>query len=145
MLIYLLSTLLLSVCYPPTPLPASGGVLHLQVNNVQVAGGWIWVGVYDSEESFLIKEKAIVEGVVVQEAGPISMRIRDVRYGQCAVAVFHDINGNGELDRNWLGIPAEPYAFSRKPVSKWRLPRFWEVAFNFSPQQSKLAVVLDKW
>lgn len=121
------------------------GVLRLEVKNVQEARGWIWVGVYDSEDNFLIKEKSIVEGVQVRGIGAIQIPISGVRYGECAVAAFHDINGNGELDRNWLGIPTEPYAFSRKPPSKWRLPRFWEVAFKFAPGQDNLSVVLDTW
>ena len=32
--------------------------------------------------------------------------------GAYAVAAFHDENGNGKLDRNLLGLPTEPYAFS---------------------------------
>jgi uncharacterized protein (DUF2141 family) len=28
------------------------------------------------------------------------------------VRLFHDSNGNGELDRNMLGIPREGYGFS---------------------------------
>ncbi|MCB0631955.1 MAG: DUF2141 domain-containing protein [Saprospiraceae bacterium] len=121
------------------------GVLHLKVSNIEEARGWIWVGVYDSKENFLIKEKAIVEGKEVADTGSLEMIVDHVRYGNCAVAVFHDINGNGEMDRNWLGIPTEPYAFSRKPRSKWRLPRFDEVAFDFAPRQSNLSVTLDKW
>lgn len=129
----------------PCTAVADDGILHLKVNNIEEARGWIWVGVYDSEENFLIKEKAIVEGVEVNEVGTLNMEVAHVKYGDCAVAVFHDINGNGEMDRNWLGIPTEPYAFSRKPRSKWRLPRFNEVAIIFQPQQVNLAVSLHKW
>lgn len=38
--------------------------------------------------------------------------------GVYAVACFVDENGNGKIDKNWLGIPSEPYCFSAnyKPV-----------------------------
>lgn len=138
---------LLAVVFAAHPAkdPAKEGVLHLQISNVEEAQGWIWVGVYDSEDNFLIKEKAIVEGMEVDGVGKLDMLVDHVKFGSCAVAVFHDINGNGEMDRNWLGIPTEPYAFSRKPRSKWRLPRFDEVAFTFKPKQTNLSVTLDKW
>lgn len=29
-----------------------------------------------------------------------------------AIDAFHDLNGNGELDKRWPGIPTEPYGFS---------------------------------
>lgn len=121
------------------------GVLHLRISNVQKAQGIIWVGVYDSEENFMVKEKAIVEGKEVDATGTIEMTVDQVKFGDCAVAIFHDLNSNGNLDRNWLGIPIEPYAFSRKPTSKWRVPRFKEVVFDFKPQQTQLSVELDRW
>lgn len=126
------------------PEPANG-ILELQVSNVKKAQGWIWVGIYDSEENFLIKEKAIVKGIEVNATGTVEMKVDSVKFGDCAVAIFHDINGNGEMDRNWLGIPTEPYAFSRKPRSKWRLPRFQEVLFDFKQNRTKLTVELARW
>lgn len=138
----LLSVAALGISIPETP---NEGILHLKVSNIKEARGMIWVGVYDSKENFLIKEKAIVEGMPVDSIGTLKMEVDHVKFGHCAVAVFHDINGNGEMDRNWLGIPTEPYAFSRKPRSKWRLPRFDEVAFTFDDPAADLAVTLDKW
>lgn len=121
------------------------GTLYVEVRNIETAQGTIWVGVYESEETFLIKEKAILKGVEATHTGTIRIPIDHVPYGECALAVMHDVNGNGEMDRNWLGIPTEPYAFSRKPRSRWRLPRYREVTFVFGPQQNELPVVLDRW
>src|SRR5262245_49789263 len=39
-------------------------------------------------------------------------RINDVPYGDYGVAVFHDENSNGKMDKYVLGIPLEPYGFS---------------------------------
>ena len=32
--------------------------------------------------------------------------------GDYAVAIYHDENGNGQLDKRLFGIPKEPYGFS---------------------------------
>ena len=32
--------------------------------------------------------------------------------GRYAAIAFHDENGNGKLDKNFLGVPTEPYGFS---------------------------------
>ena len=44
--------------------------------------------------------------------GPNARFSFQVPPGAYAVAVFQDENGNGRLDRNPLGLPTEPYAFS---------------------------------
>ncbi len=125
--------------------PEESGSLVIEINNITSPEGIIWVGIYDSEENFMIKENAIVEGYKVDETGHKTVHVDQLTYGKYAIALFHDINGNGELDRNWLGIPSEPYAFSRRPKSKWRLPRFREIVFSFTTNRQHLSTSLRKW
>lgn len=122
-----------------------GGELKIKVENIQEDKGTIWVGVYQSRTSFLNKEKAIIEGVKVHHNGSCYIRIPKLPYGTYAVALFQDINENGEMDRNMIGIPSEPYAFSKVPPSKWRLPRFDEVKFRFSYSHQLLRMRLERW
>ena len=121
------------------------GNLLIDLDNIKTAQGIIWIGIYDSEENYMIKERAIVEGVNVTQTGKLQINIPDLQYGTYAIAIFHDINGNGLLDRNLIGIPSEPYAFSKKPKSKWRLPRFHEVKFDFTNSNQILNAKLAKW
>jgi uncharacterized protein (DUF2141 family) len=49
--------------------------------------------------------------------------------GTYAVAVVHDENGNGRLDKNLLGVPSEGYGVSHNRTyalssSKWEESRF---------------------
>lgn len=121
------------------------GTLILEIDNVRTQEGIIWVGIYDSEDNYMVKEKAIVEGIEVRSTGQVQFKMEAFPYGQYAIALFHDINGNGELDRNLVGIPSEPYAFSQELKSKWRLPRFKEVKFQFSHSRQVLRTELRKW
>jgi uncharacterized protein (DUF2141 family) len=138
---------LLFLLYPgnyPTNDNLTGNLL-IDLDNIKTAQGIIWIGIYDSEENYMIKERAIVEGVNVTQTGKLQINIPDLQYGTYAIAIFHDINGNGLLDRNLIGIPSEPYAFSKKPKSKWRLPRFHEVKFDFTNSNQILNTKLAKW
>lgn len=56
-------------------------------------------------------------------AGTVGLRIRNVKPGSYAIAAFHDVNGNGRLDRNFIGMPNEPYGFSNN-VSRRGRPSF---------------------
>jgi uncharacterized protein (DUF2141 family) len=48
---------------------------------------------------------------------------RNVPAGPIAVAVYQDVNGDGQLNRNLLGIPSEPYGFSND-VGRIAIPTF---------------------
>lgn len=127
-----------------SPLPGKGRLV-LEIDNIKRAGGIIWIGVYDSATSFLIKEKAIVKGYSVEHPGSLEASLSNLPFGTYAIALFHDENNNGEMDRNIIGIPSEPYAFSQPPRSKWRLPRFEEVQFRFQRDGQVLRTHLRKW
>ncbi len=120
------------------------GQLKLEVENIQQPEGIIWVGIYQ-QDNYLVKEQAIIKGVNVTQTGKLEVVIDSLPYATYAIALFHDINENGELDRNFLGIPSEPYAFSAPPRSKWRLPRFDEIAFHFNRPIDQMKARLQHW
>lgn len=125
-------------------IPATGQ-LTLKIDNVKHSKGKVWVGIYDSENNFLVKEKAIVEGFPVEKTGILMVNFTGLAYGDYAIALFHDVNNNGVMDRNFAGIPSEPFAFSKKPRSKFRLPKFEEIKFEFRQPNQTLFTKLRKW
>ena len=120
------------------------GKLVIEIENIKKPEGIIWVGIYNSN-NYMIKEQAIVEGYDVTSTGYIRTEIPTLEYGTYAIALFHDVNGNGELDRNKIGIPNEPFAFSKKPKNKFRLPRFEEIKFEFMENDQLIKTRLRKW
>ena len=54
---------------------------------------------------------------------------------QFAVAVYQDINSDGELNRNRFGIPTEPFAFSNNAMGK-RGPPAFEQAVVVQPTEA---------
>ena len=106
------------------------------VENIQVEAGTLWLGIYASEDDFLDRSKARLVHVPVSGVGSVDVRVDHLTVGKrYAIAVFQDENDNGELDTNFLGLPAEPYALSRPLRSWFRMPRFREMSFIFDPQR----------
>jgi uncharacterized protein (DUF2141 family) len=107
------------------PLPAGASELRVTVEGIRSAHGTILIGLYDTAESF---DKAVEasdkEGFLIDpdRFGAVALRANaamksavvfsNLEPGRYAAVAFHDENGNGKLDRNLLGIPAEPYGFS---------------------------------
>lgn len=53
----------------------------------------------------------------------------DVAPGTYAVSVMLDTNRNGKADKNFLGIPSEPWGVSNNARPKMRAPTFEEASF----------------
>ena len=133
--------LLSALCFSS---PEGTADLRLTIDNIRSTEGMIWIGIYDSKENFMVQERARVEGYQIEQVGQLHLSLDDLEPGTYAIAVFHDENNNGHLDQNAVGIPTEPYCFSRKPKSKWRAPRFGEVAVQIKRGQ-QLEMTLEKW
>ena len=64
----------------------------------------------------------------------------DLPAGPYAVAAFHDLNGNGKLDRTALGPPAEPYGFSNDARGNFGPPGFDSAAIDLSPGRHTIRI-----
>tara|TARA_B100000963_G_C22457518_1_gene594125 strand:- start:23 stop:466 length:444 start_codon:yes stop_codon:yes gene_type:complete len=97
----------------------------LMINGVQEPVGEIRIAVFDSENRFLEKPRY---AEIVPVVNPIiEWQLKDLAYGQYAIAVYHDKNKNGKLDTNILGIPLEQYGFSNNARGKFG-PASWSEA-----------------
>jgi uncharacterized protein (DUF2141 family) len=93
--------------------------------------------VFESEDSvFIGKVLPIVNNEVV-------LKIDSLKYGTYAIKVFHDENGNEEIDTNFLGIPTEDYGYSNN-ASGWFGPPSWESAmFILDREEMILEISVD--
>lgn len=86
--------------------------------------GKAFIAVFRSEDDFP-NFGAQFKGVKVPVSGKRSTTIfKGLPNGNYAVAVFHDRNNNGKLDRNMLGIPTEHYGFSNDARELFSAPSF---------------------
>lgn len=85
--------------------------LTIKVENIEEAKGDIYVGIYNTEESY-IDRTGHVKGLRLPSCVPSVQGTVEIPAGKYAISVYHDINSNGKLDENMLGIPKEPYGIS---------------------------------
>lgn len=129
--------------WPPQP---EFNVLHLEVENIRSAEGAVYVALYDREEAFVKSLKPyLVKVYKVPEDLQLQVQMDSIPYGRYAMAIYHDENNNGDLDKNLLGIPKEPYGFSNNPRAKWSAPTYEETAFQIAEWPLRLSVSIKKW
>ena len=85
---------------------AAADPLIVNVEGISPSAGALTVSVFAGAGTFL-RQPAATATVAADGAAKQSVRI-DLPPGRYAVSVIHDVNGNGVLDTNLLGIPSEP-------------------------------------
>jgi len=104
------------------------------------------VAVFSHPDSFLKEgHECWRRRIMSFSSGHHNLEIADLPHGQYAIAVYHDVNGNGKLDKNLLGIPSEPYAFSNNPRAKWKRPDFLDSQVQFNTARLNLVLELLNW
>jgi uncharacterized protein (DUF2141 family) len=117
---------------------AQAGTVEVHVAGV-TAKGTVKVAVCDKER--FLKQCAYSASAPAQ-AGETTVLVKDIPAGTWAVLAYQDENGNGELDRNLIGIPKEPYGFSRDARSKLGPPGFEDAAIEVGEAQATTNVRL---
>lgn len=124
-------TLMFPVCAATLMLAggALGAELRVDVPDADPASGALYVALFDSEQSFRARDSS--HGAVARDGTP-SVVFTSLPPGPYAVAVFQDLNGNGKLDLNLMGVPTEPYGFSRNVTGDMGPPAFQDAAVELT-------------
>jgi uncharacterized protein (DUF2141 family) len=113
------------------PKDGDGTRIQLVFDGVRSDKGTMTVAVYGSRPSeFLQRGKKVAKGRVPAHAGLVRACLFLPKPGVYALAAYHDEDGDGHLNRNFIGLPAEGFAFSNNPSSLIGLPAFRSVAFS---------------
>jgi len=110
--------ILLSVAgVTPGQLTASRAEITVFVEGFRSEAGEARVALFDSDGGFpegVAKARKVAQ--VKIKGYEARADFADVPYGTYAVAVLHDENANGILDRNFFEVPTEGYGASNNPA-----------------------------
>ena len=101
------------------------------------------VAVFRSAEDFAA-DRSITGLVEPMKNGHKTVTLQLPAAGDYVFAAYHDLNDNGKLDRNFFGVPTEPYGFTKEPPSKWRAPEFKEISTSVGFQE-RANIQLKRW
>ena len=121
------NTILLALALP---FSAHAGELQLIMYSNALGGKNLFVAIHSSASDFPGKDEHAINRVVPATGDKTELSITDVPAGEYAVSVFADVNGNGKLDSNFIGIHQEPVGVSRDAKGHFGPPKFADAAFN---------------
>ena len=108
--------------------PGLAASVIVTVGNVRVASGDVRASLCADEASYKADE-CPRDAIARAHKGSTDLRFDNVPPGTYAIQLFHDKNGNGKMDFNFLGIPREGFGFSNNAKPGFSAPKFAKVAF----------------
>ena len=109
---------------------AKTNTITIKVHSIKEIKGKIVIGLYNKAKGFPDigkQHKGIITKITAKSATYIFSNIPN---GVYAIALFQDVNNNGDLDYNFFGIPKEPYAFSCIDGTCFKTPSFDKAKFK---------------
>lgn len=122
------------------PAAAWAGDLIVKIDHIRNDQGAILAALYDTEASFMKQPLARATFKVKATPGEVLYVFHDLAPGKYALAVFHDENDNGQLDKGLFGIPKEGYGFSNSTAAG--PPKFNQAAFTFDGTPQSITITL---
>ena len=103
--------------------------LSVVVTNLENNDGVLQFGLYNNAERFPIVGETYKMIRVKTSGTSRKYTFKGLPKGDYAVAIYQDENNNDNCDKNFLGVPIEPYAFSNDFRPKLSVPSFKDCSF----------------
>ena len=114
--------------------------ITVDINNIGSTDGAILLAIFDSEETFL--EKGLKEARLTPEKGTVTYKFEDIIPGIYTISAVHDLNDNGGLDTNFIGIPTEPYGVSKDGKQNFGPPSYKDAVFQLDKSDVNIIINL---
>ena len=114
-----------------TALAADDANLRVVATNVKSDQGKIYVWVYDKKDDWLSDRYRTQKSVPVagnRQGDKVTVELL-LPAGEYALSIFQDVNDDGKLERNFIGLPKEPAGLSNNLRPKFGPPKYKDAVF----------------
>lgn len=140
MLFKFVTALALSAPLFATPCAVAGTVrIYVETPN---GHGKVRVAIYRNSSDYADSSPSFA-AIAKAKPGRNQYIFLGIEPGSYGIAVFQDVNENGRLDRNLLGIPLEPFGFSLNPQIGFAAPDFEEFSFSLDEETKEFSIILN--
>ncbi len=113
------------------------GDLSIAVKGSENQEGMVYLSVYSANDDFSDDHAGDLHQFPMK-GGAAAFKFGLLKANDYAFKLFVDLNGNGSMDTNVIGIPKEPYAFSNNAMGLFGPPDFEKASFRI--EQCEMSV-----
>lgn len=108
--------------------------LKVEINPVTQLKGEVYVGIFE-KANFLIKPT--YGKMVKADYKKLTVVFENIPYGEYAIAIYQDLNGNQDMDFDESGMPLEPWAISG--IDMQGMPQWEKAKISLNKKKLKTA------
>lgn len=113
--------------------------IQLKVSNIKEIKGTLKIALYDNEENFNNSSHPVKTAEINVDKNVLEYVFENIEPNKYyAIAVHHDANNNGEIDKNIFGIPKEGFCFSNNAMGSFGPPSYNDCKFEVKKGTSVL-------
>ena len=121
----------------------NSGTFILSVVGLESDDGKVMIALFNSEEGYSETGENFKSNAIEINESKVEWIIEDLPYGEYAIKLYHDENGNNKMDKNMLGIPSEDYGFSNNASGSFGPADYEDAKFDFNTSGQKHEINLD--
>ncbi|MDJ0700361.1 MAG: DUF2141 domain-containing protein [Woeseiaceae bacterium] len=103
----------------------------VEVSGIDKETGKLFLNVFESKKAWL--KKPMLSDSVVVDGDSATFEVQ-LSPGQYAFHVFHDVDDDGKMKSNFIGIPKEPTAVSNDAKGRFGPPKFKDAAVTIGDE-----------
>ncbi len=116
------------------------GNLKITINGFETSNGIAKIALVNSKENYNASEP--FQGFNFQITGKTVNTEIQLPFGEYAIKVYHDENGNDKMDTRLFGIPIERYGFSNNARSAFGPPVYKEAVFTIDSPDKEMSITV---
>ena len=116
--------------------------LTIQIKGFRSEEGKLVIALFNSKKDFT--KKAIQNASLPIKDGLSRWSVKTLAPGRYAIALYHDANGNGRMDKNFFGVPREDYGFSRDAKPSFGPPKWQDAVFEVKAGENSQAIKIQR-
>jgi uncharacterized protein (DUF2141 family) len=129
-----------SLAFAAIPQAEAEPTVRITVAGVAAPQGFMMVALHD-ERGW--SGAPLARARVAVAAKTVTLILPAPAPGRYGVKLFHDVNGDGKMDTNIMGFPAEPVGFSNDAPIRLGPPSFADAAFDIGPSGAAQVITLN--
>ena len=123
-------------------LPACGADLHVSISGFEEKTGGVRVALFASAEDFAA-DRPFAGHFRRLTGDTVEVVFASLAPGRYGIITFHDANANEKLDSNFVGMPVEPFGFSKNARGRFGPPAFDDFAIELGEEDVSLEIRLQ--
>ncbi len=113
----------------------------VHVSNIKVLKGNIVVNLYNKADDFPKSGRFYKKIGFRISSSKMICKLKDIPKGEYAIAIYHDKNSDNKFNQNFVGLPIEPYGFSKNVRPQMSAPDYEDVKIRF-PEENNFSIAL---